>query len=173
LPLGTPNGIVVGIGKKGKDNGVLVLVAMVEREWRIETGYGLEGYITDIEANVIAQANLVPKFEEGKHGEGLHDTVVALSQKISAAAEQLPFRGRYSYENANPPVQDQAPLLAIVLIIAIVGVLAIIIAYLSKKGKIRWKKISGDSTYSGRREPSGGSKGGGGRSGGGGAKGKW
>ena len=34
-------------GKKGKDNGVLVLLAISERLWRIETGYGVEGILPD------------------------------------------------------------------------------------------------------------------------------
>lgn len=42
-----------GIGKKGKDEGVLVLLALKERKIRIETGYGIEGYITDLKANTI------------------------------------------------------------------------------------------------------------------------
>ncbi len=66
LPLDTPSGQVVGIGKKGKDNGVLVLVAVEDREWRIEVGYGLEGYITDVESKRIAEDYLVPKFQEGR-----------------------------------------------------------------------------------------------------------
>jgi len=173
LPLEAPNGTVVGIGKKGKDNGVLVLVAMDEREWRIEIGYGLEGYITDIETNIIAQENLVPKFKEGKYGEGLYDTVVALSQKIPATTEQLPVRGRYFYENTNPPLPDEVPLWVIILIIAIIGVVIIIVAYLTKKGKMKWKKGYSGSTCGGGGGSSGGPEGGGGRSGGGGAEGKW
>ena len=173
LPLDTPGGTVVGIGKKGKDNGVLVLVAIEEREWRIETGYGLEGYITDIETNMIAQENLVPKFREGEYGEGLYDAVVAISKKIPTAMEQLPVRGRYFYENTNPPLQDEVPLWIIILIVAIVGVVITIVAYLSKKGKIKWEKRAGGQACGGRKESSGRPKGGGGRSGGGGSKGKW
>ena len=82
MPLGTRDGTVVGVGKKGKDNGVLVLVAIDEREWRIEVGYGLEGDITDIESNRIAQEYMVPKFKEGNYGEGLYDAVVVLGGKI-------------------------------------------------------------------------------------------
>jgi len=171
LPLDTPSGTVVGIGKKGRDNGVLVLVAMEEREWRIEIGYGLEGYITDIETNIIAQENLVTKFREGKYGEALYDTVVALSQKISVATEQLPVRGRYFYENANPPLPVEVPLWVIILVIAIIIVVIIVVAYLTKKGKMKWTR-SGGSTYGGGGGSSGG-RGGGGRSGGGGAGGKW
>ena len=173
LPLETPNGAVTGIGKKEKDNGVLVLVAIEEREWRIETGYGLEGYITDIETNLIAQENLVPKFREGKHGEGLYDTVVALSRKIPTATEQLPVRGRYFYENTNPPLTMEVPFWIVILIIAIVGVVIVIVVYLSKKGKIKWENKARGHTFESRRESSDGPKGGGGRSGGGGAEGKW
>lgn len=184
LPLDTPNGKVIGIGKEEKDNGVLVLVAMEEREWRIEVGYGLEGYITDIESNLIAQQYLVPKFGEGKYGAGLYETVVAFSQEIPlpSEAEALPIRGRYLYENTNPPVRDEIPLWVIILIgviVAVIVIVIIIVAYLVKKGKIKVERVKSTGTdrrgsYGGRRrKPSGGRKGGGGRSGGGGAKGKW
>lgn len=161
LPLDTPNGPVVGIGKKGKDNGVLILVAIEEREWRIEVGYGLEGDITDIESNRIAQQYLIPKFIEGEYGEGLAYTVVALSLKIPSQTETLPIRGRYFYENTNPPVGGELPSWVVVLIVILV---IIALAYLGKRGGIGGR---------GGRWRSGGPKGGGGRSGGGGAKGRW
>lgn len=184
LPLETPNGLQVGVGKEGKDNGVLVLVAMEEREWRIEVGYGLEGYITDIESNLIAQEHLIPKFREGKYGEGLYETVVALSQKIPVTTEleELPIRGRHFYENLNPSLQDETPLWVTILLIGIfvtVVVIIVIVAYLVKKGKIKVEKTrssghgGGNSGGSRRRKPSGGRERKGGRSGGAGAKGKW
>ena len=42
-----------GIGQKGKDNGVLLLVAVDDRKVRIEVGYGLEGALTDAESSWI------------------------------------------------------------------------------------------------------------------------
>ena len=43
-----------GVGQKGKNNGVLLVVAKKERKMRIEVGYGLEGQLTDaISANII------------------------------------------------------------------------------------------------------------------------
>jgi uncharacterized protein len=42
-----------GIGKKGSDKGILVLLAVQERSVRIETGYGVEGFITDVQCKRI------------------------------------------------------------------------------------------------------------------------
>ena len=183
VPLPTPNGDVVGIGKTGLDNGVLVLIAMEEREWRIEVGYGLEGDITDVKAKFIGEDILVPKFQEGNYGEGLNNTVAALAEEIPVPnpTPNLPIRGRYFYENLNPPVADELPPWLVTLIFGGVGIaiiiIAIVIAYLVKTGKIKPEKRSttwrGGGGWGGGRKPSGGARGGGGRSGGGGAKGKW
>ncbi len=54
MPLDVYDGAQTGIGKSGKDNSVLVLVALNEQQWRIEVGYGLEGDINDIETNLIS-----------------------------------------------------------------------------------------------------------------------
>ena len=169
LPLDTPSGQVVGIGKKGKDNGALVLVAMEEREWRIEVGYGLEGYITDIESYQIAEEYLVPKFQEEKYGEGLADTVIALSLEIPDAdeTEHLPIRGRYVYDNAELPADDEIPPWVIVIIIIFVIAM---IAYGGRYIGGRTGRSWGGSRGSGGRSGGGG---GGGRSGGGGSSGKW
>lgn len=60
-----------GIGKKGQDNGVLVLLAMQERRVEIEVGYGLEGRITDAAAGRLLDTYAVPEFREGRFGAGL------------------------------------------------------------------------------------------------------
>ncbi len=53
-----------GIGAKGKDNGVLLVVAVQDRKLRIEVGYGLESILTDAKsANVISQAS--PLLKQG------------------------------------------------------------------------------------------------------------
>jgi len=60
-----------GIGKKGQDNGVLILLAMKERRVEIEVGYGLEGKITDARAGLLLDRYAVPEFREGRFGAGL------------------------------------------------------------------------------------------------------
>ena len=60
-----------GIGKKGRDNGVLILVARDDREIRIEVGYGLEGVLPDGLAGAVIRETFVPRFRDGRYREGL------------------------------------------------------------------------------------------------------
>jgi uncharacterized protein len=167
LSLDTPSGSVVGIGKKEKDNGVLILIAMEEREWRIEVGYGLEGYITDTESKHIAEEQLVPKFQEGLYGEGLASTVIALAREIPNVdpSEQMPTRGRYIYDTADPPADEEVPWWVILLIAIFVITM---ISFGGRFGGGRRGRWGGGGHGGGS---SGG--GGGGSSGGGGSGGGW
>ena len=60
-----------GIGQKGKDNGVLLIVAPNERRVRIEVGYGLEGTLTDARTSQIIQGIIVPRFKAGDMQRGI------------------------------------------------------------------------------------------------------
>ncbi len=71
-----------GIGQKGKDNGLLLLVAMKERESRIEVGYGLEPIIPDVLAGRILDHQLRPRFRQQQYAAGLTDAVNALSELV-------------------------------------------------------------------------------------------
>ena len=79
-------------GKKGKDNGVLVLLAVKERRWRIETGYGMEGILPDGLCGEIGRNYMVPYFKEGKYGEGLWQgsraiaNIIAKDSRVTLAA---------------------------------------------------------------------------------------
>ena len=63
------------IGKEGKDNGVLILVARDDRMVRFEVGYGLEGALTDAQSAWIIDNEIVPRFRDGKYFEGLSGAV--------------------------------------------------------------------------------------------------
>lgn len=60
-----------GIGKKGDDRGLLVLLCMKEREVRVEVGYGLEPVITDARAGECRD-KMIPYFKEGQYGKGIY-----------------------------------------------------------------------------------------------------
>ena len=76
-----------GVGKKGKDNGVLLLVAIQDRAARIEVGYGLEPKMTDAVAGRILREQMFPSFKQGRYGEGIS---LAVDRIISVAKGESP-----------------------------------------------------------------------------------
>ena len=60
-----------GIGEKGKDNGLLILLALKERKVWIEVGYTLEQWVTDGFAGETSRQYMVPQFRDGGYGAGL------------------------------------------------------------------------------------------------------
>ncbi|MFH1847201.1 MAG: TPM domain-containing protein [Candidatus Omnitrophota bacterium] len=72
-----------GIGKKGKDNGILMLIAVVDRKVRIEVGYGLEGTVTDLQSKMIIQNLIVPAFKNRDYAVGILSAVIGLAELIS------------------------------------------------------------------------------------------
>lgn len=73
------------LGQKGKDNGLLFVVALKDRKYRIEAGYGIESIIPDSLAGTIARQNLVPYFKRGLYTEGIHQTALILMDTIAAS----------------------------------------------------------------------------------------
>ncbi len=72
-----------GIGQRDKDNGVLIFVAAEDRQLRILTGYGVEGFLPDAMAKRIVDDVIVPQFRNGKYYEGLNNattTIIRLSK---------------------------------------------------------------------------------------------
>jgi uncharacterized protein len=71
-----------GLGQKGTDNGVLLLVAIQDRKIRIEVGYGLEGTLTDAKSSQIIRHEMVPRFRHGEYSEGIVAGVHAILTTI-------------------------------------------------------------------------------------------
>lgn len=72
-----------GVGVKGKDNGVLVLIAIAERKIGIETGYGMEGDLPDLETARLRDTYAVPEFRAGDYNKGVSLLVNAIAQKLT------------------------------------------------------------------------------------------
>ncbi|MDR1585369.1 MAG: TPM domain-containing protein [Prevotellaceae bacterium] len=60
-----------GVGKKGKDNGLLVLLVMDQRDITFETGYGLEGILPDAICTRIQTQAMLPEFKKGDYDAGM------------------------------------------------------------------------------------------------------
>jgi uncharacterized protein len=81
------------IGRKGTDDGVLLLIAKNDRAVRIEVGYGLEGAIPDAANARIIREYITPKFRTGDYFGGISDAVGALTQLIEGEPLPAPVRG--------------------------------------------------------------------------------
>jgi uncharacterized protein len=79
-----------GIGKKDKDNGVLVLLVTGERRIEVETGYGAEGVLPDGKVGEILDKYVIPRFKEGNFGSGLLAGVQAISNVLAADSQSAP-----------------------------------------------------------------------------------
>lgn len=66
------------LGQKGKDNGILLVVAPNERRMRIEVGYGLEGTMTDGKAGSIIRNVITPPFKQGDYNSGISEGVTSI-----------------------------------------------------------------------------------------------
>ena len=60
-----------GIGQRGKDNGLLVLLAVKDRRVQVEVGYDLEQFITDGYSGEVSRQYMAPEFAQGRYGPGL------------------------------------------------------------------------------------------------------
>ena len=79
-----------GIGKKGTNNGVLVLVAPSARTMRIEVGYGLEPVLPDGLAGEIIRTSFAPRFRDGDYSAGILDGVARIAAIVQEGKPAAP-----------------------------------------------------------------------------------
>ncbi|HKP79381.1 MAG TPA: TPM domain-containing protein [Phenylobacterium sp.] len=77
-----------GIGRKGEDDGAILIVAPNQRKVRIEVGYGLEPVLTDALSSLIIQRAILPAFKAGQMEKGVVDGTEAIARQIGLPADQ-------------------------------------------------------------------------------------
>jgi uncharacterized protein len=163
-----------GIGQKGKNNGVLLIVAPNDRQLRIEVGYGLEGDLPDATANTIVDSEIIPAFKRGDMPGGVRAGVNAILAALGG--NYAPTKLASSSAGNEFPAGAFSVFAFIFIVIVMIntrrdfgpGV---------RRGRNRrgdddgfgWYGGSGGSSHS----SGGGFSGGGGSFGGGGASGRW
>lgn len=177
------------LGRKGLDNGVLLVVFVNDRKLRLEVGYGLEATIPDATAGRIIREAVAPRFREQRWAAGLAAAVDQVYARIASptADPELMRKQAESFRRAQKQSEDTAQLYLIAflaLFAAIVGSLAWEASrqrHAFTGGRRGWDRTSGGwGRWSGGGFSSGGGwsggggfSGGGGGSGGGGASGSW
>jgi uncharacterized protein len=108
------------LGQKGKDNGVLFLIVVDDHKMRIESGYGLEGVLTDAISSRIIRNEVAPAFRQNQFDEGVTKGVNAIMQTIS---------GEYTAddgEDGMPELDLKARVLVGVFIFVILGIFTLL-----------------------------------------------
>lgn len=86
-----------GIGQKGKDNGVLLIIDVGEKQARIDVGYGLEGTLTDAQSILIIHNVIAPRFRTGDYAGGIAagtDAILSVLGGKQLAVERQQVRER-------------------------------------------------------------------------------
>ncbi|MCB0459285.1 MAG: TPM domain-containing protein [Flavobacteriaceae bacterium] len=82
-----------GIGQKGKDNGVLLLLDTNQRRVAISTGYGVEHLLTDALSRRIIENDITPEFKKGDFYKGLDNGTTSIMQVLSGEFKGTPSTG--------------------------------------------------------------------------------
>jgi uncharacterized protein len=104
------------LGRKGVDDGVLLLVAKEDRAVRIEVGYGLEGALPDVFANRITDQVIVPHFRNGDYYGGISEGVTRIIGIIEG--EPLPEAAPQGESHAMRGIGSALPLLLMFVFVA-------------------------------------------------------
>ena len=164
------------IGQKEKNNGVLLIVAPVERKVRIEVGYGLEGTLTDAVTKFIIETSILPRFKTGDFSGGIKRGVEDTIQVLSGDAEEFQRRAALSSPDNIARPAATVPGWLVIIVILLGAALLIYCATVSGVFCQAIMQILFLMLLSGRHGSSrGGSSwsGGGGSFGGGGSSGSW
>lgn len=84
-----------GIGEKGKDNGIVLLIAPNERKVNISTGYGIEGVLTDAIASNIIQDKILPEFKASDYEQGVLSGVDSINLVLSGEYDTMKMMNKY------------------------------------------------------------------------------
>ena len=165
------------IGQKGKDNGIIILIAKNDRKITIQTGYGIEHLLTDALSRRIIEQEFKPNFKNGNYYEGIDQGTMAIFKVM---------KGEYKGEPKSKSKNDNSGFIFIIFIVILILLIIsknkgnrngghgggldlgdiIILSSLGRgSGGSSWGGSSGGSDWGGF--------GGGGSFGGGGASGDW
>lgn len=124
-----------GIGKKGKDNGMLLLFVLNKRFLRFETGYGLEGVLPDAICKRIQTELMFPEFKKGNYNEGI---ILGIQQIINYLTKPEAIEEVYARKQQNPwyILSFYTYLFIYLLVSIIIAICTIAIIYFLRKNKM-------------------------------------
>ncbi|MFN7176621.1 MAG: TPM domain-containing protein [Thermaurantiacus sp.] len=116
-----------GIGEKGKDSGILLIVAPAERRVRIEVGYGLEPVMTDALSRRIIETQFRPRARDGDIPGGIAAAADAVIAQLQLPPEEAEARAREATE------QDGPPAIAIIIFFIFIALFLLLVAQSARR----------------------------------------
>ena len=119
-----------GIGKKERDNGVLLLVSIRDKAVRIEVGYGLEPILPDGRAGEIIRTAIIPEFRTGNYPRGIGQAIDRIARIIRERGEPASAR-----KTAVPQVvPDRSSMSVALVVVPFMGLFVAIAAFFAGTG---------------------------------------
>ncbi|SFB66291.1 uncharacterized protein SAMN04487891_10115 [Flagellimonas taeanensis] len=112
--LGAQWGHQWGIGQADKDNGILILLARDDRRIAINTGYGVEGALTDLMSKRIIESVIIPEFKKGDYYNGLDKGSDAIFKVLTGE-----FTEDRTFDNKHFPIEALFPFIIFIVIMII------------------------------------------------------
>jgi uncharacterized protein len=124
-----------GLGRRGEDDGLLMLVALEEREVRFETGYGLEGTLPDGLQSRIFREIMAPRLRAGDYAGAIVEGVKACAARIAdEKGVALEWEGRELRYDAPP-----APRLPLALLLGLFVLVMVVVALAASRNQERFR----------------------------------
>ena len=124
-----------GVGKSGRNNGLLVVISPNDRKWGIEIGYGLEPYLTDYTSYDMAETHLVPNFKAGNYYQGLDELLTVMTKHLGTST----WKDRVAYTKAQKEKEqrehEESVRTFFQVLLWIVAIIGLIIAFFFFKRK--------------------------------------
>ena len=108
------------LGDEAIDDGLLIVVAVNDRDMYILTGYGLEGVLPDAALNRIIREDITPLFKQNNYGAGIIAGVDALKTRLTADPEVLARADEQAAERTAQQGSNELPSPTFLFIMALV-----------------------------------------------------
>jgi len=164
-----------GIGDATKNNGLLLLVSLNDRQSRIEVGYGLEGALNDAKTGRIQDDYLIGHFQEGNYDAGIIGTYLKLAEEvfIEYGLDEATITSQNVYYKPVTEEEESGKITIFHVILIIIGIILMMLDLIFNRGRMTRVVLYMLARNSGKGGGGGGFGGGGGRSGGGGSSRGW
>jgi uncharacterized protein len=139
-----------GVGKRGTDNGVLLVIAPTERKMRIETGKGVGDRLTDLESSHILRDKVGPLLKQDRFREAVLAGLTAIEAALDAGGPIVPVAPGNAAAAPAPPKRSLVTLLLPLVVLGLCAIVMLGGLYLIVRAVYRRSNIGSSGPYSGR-----------------------